>query len=335
MAPMRKNLAVGATVLVALLLLGGMILRFGDAPVKWFRSANNMPIVFSAESADGISNGSPISYRGVVVGKVESVGLDPDGTAVLVRGTIDERQKVPANVEGTVRSSLIGGSASIGLVPAEPPSPTASAKGLLQPNTTVYLRGGSGLPTREIADLSKRLMSLTERLEVTIKDLNESGVVKKIAGTVDAIRETVTKAGATLDATNKLIGDPKVTGDLTQTLANFREVSENAKSITKNLDKLTAETTVTVQTTNKRIDEISKSLGDRLAQAATALERFNSIAAKVDKGEGTAGKLINDPRLYESLAETSAELNLTIKDLRRLVEQWEQEGVSLKLGGKK
>jgi phospholipid/cholesterol/gamma-HCH transport system substrate-binding protein len=312
-----------------------MILRFGDAPVKWFRSATQMPIVFSAESAEGISNGSPILYRGVNVGKVESLALDPDGKAVIIRGTIDERQKVPANVEGSVRSSLIGGSASIGLVTAEPPSPAATATGLLQPNATVFLRGGSALPTREIADLSKRLGSLAERLEVTIKDLNETGVVKKIAGTVDAIRETVTKAGAALDDAHKLIGDPKVTGDVKQTLANFREVSENARTITKNLEKLTAETTVTVQTTNKRIDEISKSLGDRLAQAATALEQFNAIAAKINKGDGTAGKLVNDPRLYESLAETSAELNLTIKDLRRLVEQWEQEGVSLKLGGKK
>ncbi|MEZ0265128.1 MAG: MlaD family protein, partial [Phycisphaerae bacterium] len=294
---MRKNLAVGATVLVALLLLGGMILRFGDAPVKWFRAANHMPIVFSAETADGISNGSPISYRGVVVGKVESVGLDPDGKAVLIRGSIDERQKVPANVEGAIRSSLIGGSASIGLVPAEPPSPAATATGLLQPNATVYLHGGNGLPTREIADLSKRLSSLAERLELTVRELNESGVVRKLAGTVDAIRDTVTKAGVTLDTTNKLIGDPKIQGDLKQTLANFREVSENAKSITRNLDKLTVETTATVANTNKRIDEIAKSLGERLTQTAGVLEKFQSIATKIDKGEGTAGKLINDPRL--------------------------------------
>ena len=35
--------------------------------------------------------------------------------------------------------------------------------------------------------------------------------------------------------------------------------------------------------------------------------------------------------LYESLLDTSRELNMTIKDFKRLVEQWEQEGVSFKL----
>ena len=41
--------------------------------------------------------------------------------------------------------------------------------------------------------------------------------------------------------------------------------------------------------------------------------------------------LVNDPKLYQSLVDNSRELNATILDLKRLVEQWEQEGVSFKL----
>jgi hypothetical protein len=40
---------------------------------------------------------------------------------------------------------------------------------------------------------------------------------------------------------------------------------------------------------------------------------------------------MNDPRLYQSLVDTSRELNATVTDLRLLIEQWEQEGVPLKL----
>src|SRR5204862_3378229 len=39
MATYRKNVAVGATMIVALLTLGFMIILFGDAPVKFFRKA--------------------------------------------------------------------------------------------------------------------------------------------------------------------------------------------------------------------------------------------------------------------------------------------------------
>ena len=51
------------------------------------------------------------------------------------------------------------------------------------------------------------------------------------------------------------------------------------------------------------------------------------MARKIDEGKGTAGALVNDPKLYESLADTAAELNLMVKDMRRLLAQWEQEGI--------
>jgi len=41
---------------------------------------------------------------------------------------------------------------------------------------------------------------------------------------------------------------------------------------------------------------------------------------------------VNDPKLYEAMVDTIQELNGTVKDLKRLVQQWEQEGVSLKMG---
>jgi hypothetical protein len=52
---------------------------------------------------------------------------------------------------------------------------------------------------------------------------------------------------------------------------------------------------------------------------------------KVDKGQGTAGQLVNDPKLYQSLNDTARQLDKTVADLQRLIEQWEQEGIDLRL----
>src|SRR5437899_6979550 len=68
MASYRKNIAVGGTMIVALTLLAVMIILFGDAPVRWFRPAQ-AHIRFEADSAEGITNGSPILYLGVNVGQ--------------------------------------------------------------------------------------------------------------------------------------------------------------------------------------------------------------------------------------------------------------------------
>ena len=69
----------------------------------------------------------------------------------------------------------------------------------------------------------------------------------------------------------------------------------------------------------------------RLEQVSRTLDHFQSISAKIDNGNGTAGQLINDPKLYQALVDSATQLNATIADLSRLVEQWEQEGISFKL----
>ena len=63
---------------------------------------------------------------------------------------------------------------------------------------------------------------------------------------------------------------------------------------------------------------------------AVSLNSAVFTAARV-VGPALAGLLINDAKLYESLVATARELNLTITDLKRLVQQWEQEGVYIKL----
>lgn len=344
MATYRKNIAVGLTMLVALGLLGAMILMFGDAPAGLFRS-RQVRVLFLAESAEGIVNGSPILYRGVNVGKVDKVELSNDSAGVAIHGSISHGNKLPANVVGTVQSSLIGGNAALSLrLNGEAPS------GELQNGATVTVKqGGANLIPPEFADLAKRLSELSTRLQTTVDDFNNAKVINKLSSTIDTVQKTVSKVGDVADEARKLLADEKSREDIKQSIANFRAVSENAKVVVKNLetfsvklnkvtedaDKLTTDATAVINKTGTRVDDLSKQLGQRLEQVATVLERFQSISDKLDKGDGTAGKLINDPKLYEALLGTSQELNLTVKDLRRLVEQWEQEGVSVKLGGKK
>lgn len=344
MATYRKNIAVGLTMLVALGLLGAMILMFGDAPTALFRS-RQVRVLFLAESAEGIVNGSPILYRGVNVGKVDKVELSNDSAGVAIHGSISQGNRIPANVIGTVQSSLIGGNAALSLrVNGEAPS------GELQSGATVTVKqGGASLIPPEFADLAKRLSELSTRLQTTVDDFNNAKVINKLSSTIDTVQKTVSKVGDVADEARKLLADEKSREDIKQSIANFRAVSENAKVVVRNLEtfsvklnkvtedagKLTTDATAVINKTGTKVDDLSKQLGQRLEQVATVLERFQSISDKLDKGDGTAGKLINDPKLYEALLGTSQELNLTVKDLRRLVEQWEQEGVSVKLGGKK
>jgi phospholipid/cholesterol/gamma-HCH transport system substrate-binding protein len=127
--------------------------------------------------------------------------------------------------------------------------------------------------------------------------------------------------------------------DLHQSLDNIRQTTESANRLSHKLETVAdqasdtvKEARTTVAATHKHIDELAEDMTGRLAQASKILENFQSISAKIDQGAGTAGLLVNDPKLYSALVDTVRNLNLTVKDLQRIAQQWEQEGVTLKLG---
>jgi phospholipid/cholesterol/gamma-HCH transport system substrate-binding protein len=320
MSPYRRNILVGVTVILALVFLGWMILKFGDRPAKIFATPT-MPITFISDRGDGLGDGSNITYRGVSVGRVKTVKRGPDGKEVIIEAEVDTTPPLPANVQGEiVMLSALGGTSTLALQLTD-----QQEQGQLQSGAKLRARflGLQFLPP-EFADLAREL-------RLSAQQFRESKVIQHID-------EQVTKAGKVLDSANEFIADPKLREDIKTAAANIRSASETINRVGTKLDKLSDQASATMtdvrQTVTKggeNLDSISKQVGDRLTQIAKTLDHFESMANKIDTGRGTAGQLVNDPKLYQALVDSARELNLTITDLRRLVEQWEQEGVSLKL----
>jgi phospholipid/cholesterol/gamma-HCH transport system substrate-binding protein len=311
MSPYRRNVMVGLTVLVALVGLGWMILKFGGRAMTPFQPVR-ISITFVGTRADGLSEGSSITYRGKQVGQVTSVRLESDLQSVIVEGQVEP--PLPENVEGVIRvTSAIGSSSAIMLTTVD-----QLPAGSIKAGQKIAIRyAGLDLIPPEFAELARDLKE-------TSKQFRESNLIPHLD-------EQVQRAGKVIDSVQQFIDDPKMKADLQASLENFRNVSENAKTISGKLDKLTDETTETIKTSRTKIDDLSRQMNERMAQVATLLDQTNQISTKINQGEGTAGKLINDPKLYASLVDTTQQLNLTIKDLQRLIQQWEQEGVTLKL----
>lgn len=320
MTPRSRNIIVGAVVLVAIISLGWMILQFSGSSVGALFS-KGMLIRITADRANGVSGGSAIYYLGVPVGQVTDVNLLPDNSGVIIGASIDSDLKVPVNVVGHIRpASSLSMAAGIFLETVGPPSSKLLAGG----GQITAVNHNDGLIPAEFTDLAR--------------SIREQQLIAHIDEAVVEMRNQLRNAGSMIDSMNKIVGDPKIREDLSVAITSIRTTSQNLEVFTKKLETLTGETSQTlgqVRTTladgGKRVDELTSQIGGRLTQAGELLDKFNSIATRIDKGEGTAGALVNDARLYESLVDTSKTLNLTITDLRRLVEQWEQEGFTLKL----
>ena len=321
MSPYRRNILVGITVLGALVALGWMILKFGDRPARFFATPSQ-PVSFTTERADGLGEGANVTYRGVVVGRVKTVRRSGDGKLVLIDGEVDQSPPLPANVIGIIRPlGQLGPTSSLNLV-LDGDDP----EGKLAPGATLEAR------FEALTLFPPEVDELTRELTATAKQFRESNVIGNL-------NEQITRAGKVMESANGLIGDPKLKEDIQATLANLRSASQTVNELAPKFNKLTDDASATMTdvrtTVNKagdNVDSIGKQVGDRLVQLAATLEHFQSIANKVDNGQGTAGQLINDPKLYQALVDSSLQLNATITDLKRLVEQWEQEGISFKLG---
>lgn len=334
MSPKVRNLAVGVTVLAALGTLGWMIFKFGAAPAAFFKPPQ-YHITFTADRGDGLGDGSNITYKGIAVGRVTKVFRDARDDRIVIQAIVDQQPPMPANLIGDIIfTSPLGGVSSLNL------STDGPAQGQLGENAALKARflGSTFLPPE--------FSILARSINETVVRLNQEDLIGSLRKTVDATRERIEAAGKVIEGMDKLVNDPAMRDQLKASLANLQKTTEDASAITSqirttsakfdsladNADKTLTTARGTLETSTKRIDEIGANAGEQLVRLGKVLDNLQSITAKIDKGDGTAGALVNDPKLYQSLIDTTREANGLMSDMRRLVQQWEQEGIPLKFG---
>jgi phospholipid/cholesterol/gamma-HCH transport system substrate-binding protein len=78
----------------------------------------------------------------------------------------------------------------------------------------------------------------------------------------------------------------------------------------RNIDKLTSNFA-------KLSDSLAAAnLGETINNLESTMKNLDGILSKIEKGEGTMGKLMKDEDLYNNLAEASRELDLLLQDFR-------------------
>jgi phospholipid/cholesterol/gamma-HCH transport system substrate-binding protein len=151
----------------------------------------------------GIYQNANVTYRGVTIGRVESVGLTNDGVVADMR--LNTNTPVPENVTATVKSVSAVGEQYIDLVPPNDPS-----NSLLRNGSTID-RGRTAIG-QDIAGMLKQADSLVssvsnsrlqDLLKETFKAFNGSG--PELARLIQSSRLLVDEANSNYDQTTQLI----------------------------------------------------------------------------------------------------------------------------------
>src|SRR5947207_13658973 len=173
MSPYRRNVMVGATILVAMIALGWMIVQFGGRILTPFTPPRTT-IKLKTDRADGLADGSPVLYHGVNVGQVRGLERDPDQKHVYIKAEVDARPALPGNLRAIIRSQGLIGSGSQLVLETDGPEPIGE------------LKNNEQLEARYIGldILPPGFANLADELRLTSQEFREGRVVAHVAAQV-------------------------------------------------------------------------------------------------------------------------------------------------------
>ncbi len=342
-----KNMAVGITVLLGIAFLGFMILLFAGLP-EVFKRGYEIKMLFKSTSE--VRENDPVHLSGMSIGRVRKVEFtdgDPrKGVTFVAR--IDWDISIPANAKPFVYTRGLVGGAYLTLIPEgeylKDPE-TGKVMDFLPKDKVITLKGtrkGSGAFPKELKDALKGLSDLASNLNKLIAPETQPAVEPKDGEKPiqpdTGLKSTVTKLNRALDALYAVLGDTENQENIKSSLANLSEASEKGAEAMEALKDFATQAKLSVEEISvpassaaKRFDELAQKLIESAENVSALMTNLNQAATKIEAGEGTAGKFINDPKLYNSLLDATNQMSDLLEEFRDLVEQWKQRGVEIKM----
>jgi len=220
----------------------------------------------------GLKQGQPVWLSGVTVGFVDKIALDPTGT-IIATYRIQDDFGVPRGTTATVVPNGFFGDQAIALTP-------------LGPNTDVYVSGD----TVPVGTAAAGLTLLTARADTITQGVNAIlGSARQQMVDSGGIREI----RSTLMATNRLVVQLAEIAAL-----QSRELQSTMQTVR---GRVAAIDSGQVDSTVRSLREASANMATVTGELKQTTDRLNAVLAKVESGDGTAAKLLNDPGLYNDL----------------------------------
>ena len=295
----RRNMIVGGFVLVALCAFVWMLMMFGDLPIT-VNKLRSYEILIKFPTAPGIGRDTPVQYCGYQIGRVLNVSppilvKDPNGTPVSheIRVTCLIQEHF-VDIPWNVDIKLMRrglGSSFIEFI--------------WHPNTPLVRKDPAD--PRSVFLKDKMVLSGTTGMS---SEFFPPEVQEKLENLVDSI------SALTINA-NDIIGDEQNKTNIHKTLVYIGEATAQARDTLKSLQKFS----------DIGGDQLVR-ITDRLDQS---LAEFNKVLVQINQGEGTAGQILNDDRLYQNLVESTMELQLALEQIKKWASEARDKGVRLKM----
>lgn len=276
-----REVRVGIFVLMGLLSFVAVLFLLTDPATLRGRYL----LVTEVDDAGGVRRGDPIQMRGVNVGRVHDFEMEPN-ERVAITMEMDGQWQIPADSRTVMGASGIFGGRTLEIEPG-------SSQDVLQPGDT--LPGGEGASSGllgNVDELGDKASTVLGRMQALLD-----------SGTVSSVQESATQLESLLGQLSTMTREQRATlTRLTESMASTAEELEGAGPDARRA----------IARADSAMAVLSET-GASLDQAAASLR---TLLDRIERGEGTLGRLSSDDALYENMNRAAESIAALVDDIR-------------------
>ncbi len=315
------ELKVGILTLVALLVLATGTLFVGK--FQWFKQTYEMNIQFDFVS--GLQEGAPVRLNGVRVGAVKGISIHTEQSPpIVVIVQLNKTARLHKDAKAFINTLGLMGEKYVEIYAGTRGQPYLSSGDSIVGESPTELQDVLQASKQVATDLARTMSVIADLFTQESTRMSLQNVITRIDSISRNIDETISSRrgdielfaqnlrilsdnmNKTILAVNTILQDNKQ--DTRALIANLSAVSlemrNHSTSIMENLDKLSGQLNETAIQGKPELQKTLTNFREASEDFKTAMKRLDNIAGKVEKGEGTVGKIMTDETLYGQTTET-------------------------------
>jgi phospholipid/cholesterol/gamma-HCH transport system substrate-binding protein len=272
----RNVAALGALTIVAVVIFFWGLYYLLGSPLV----RGGMDVVVSLPNGGGMKRGDRVTLQGVEIGSVKDIELQGRrGVAAILR--LNNSMPLPADTRATITGDVFGAH-TVELIPG---------------NAVVKLEKGDtirGLTAPALTDAAVELSAQARDVLNRATSLLSPEAVANVHATAAVLP-----------------------GSAEQLRAAFNELRMASAALRRTAEGLEeAKTGQQLNTAIGRVDESARALTQVAASMEKSLGSLQSVFAKIDRGDGTLGRLVNDTSLYSNLNGAARDIRSLATDMK-------------------
>ncbi len=255
---------------------------------------DNITLYAVYDNVGGLQPGTPVSINGYNVGTVNDIRFKDNSGKLLVTFSVKSDFGFSKNSPVELYDTGIIGGKGLQINPVFDGAPMATKYDTLATETRPGL---TELAQQKLTPLFKKFESAVtdaDSLLMNVNDVLDNRARADLRDAIHGLSGLVSSLQSSAEVLNKLLKNNE--GKLDSSLTNFQELTHNFSKLSDSLN--------------------NAGLGRTLANLESTVASLNRVMSKIDQGDGTLGKLMNNEELYNNLSNASRELDLLLQDFR-------------------